>query len=119
MLVVDGLDEDRGVTTGPAAHSIAGLLPGDLPHGMRVIVAGRPNPPVPDDVPDWHPLRDRQVISMLVASPFAGDVRRLSRQELQRLLGGTDAEQGVQGFLTAARGGLSAAGLAELAGIRP
>src|SRR5262249_12634254 len=26
-LVVDGLDEDRGVTTGPDAHSIAGLLP--------------------------------------------------------------------------------------------
>ena len=58
MLVVDGLDEDRGVTTGPDAHSIAGLLPADPPAGMRVIVAGRPNPPVPDDVPDWHPLRD-------------------------------------------------------------
>ena len=27
ILVVDGLDEDRGVTTGPDAHSIAGLLP--------------------------------------------------------------------------------------------
>ena len=27
VLVVDGLDEDRGVTTGPHAHSIAGLLP--------------------------------------------------------------------------------------------
>ena len=27
VLVVDGLDEDRGVTTGPDAHSIAGLLP--------------------------------------------------------------------------------------------
>ena len=29
VLVVDGLDEDRGVTTGPDAHSIAGLLPAD------------------------------------------------------------------------------------------
>ena len=58
VLVVDGLDEDRGATTGPDAHSIAGLLPADPPHGMRVIVAGRPNPPIPDDVPDWHPLRD-------------------------------------------------------------
>jgi len=29
VLVVDGLDEDRGVTTGPDAHSIAGLLPVD------------------------------------------------------------------------------------------
>ena len=40
VLVVDGLDEDRGVTTGPDAHSIAGLLPADPPAGMRVIVAG-------------------------------------------------------------------------------
>jgi len=27
VLVVDGLDEDRSMTTGPDAHSIAGLLP--------------------------------------------------------------------------------------------
>ncbi|MEV4134176.1 hypothetical protein AB0J72_18640 [Dactylosporangium sp. NPDC049742] len=58
VLVVDGLDEDRGVTLGPDAHSIAALLPANPPAGMRIIVAGRPNPPVPDDVPDWHPLRD-------------------------------------------------------------
>ena len=40
ILVVDGLDEDRGVTTGPDAHSIAALLPNDPPAGMRVVVAG-------------------------------------------------------------------------------
>ena len=86
VLVVDGLDEDCGVTTGPDAHSIAGLLPADPPAGMRVIVAGRPNPPVPDDVPDWHPLRDPAIIRPLPDSPHARDVQRLSRQELQRLL---------------------------------
>ena len=69
VLVVDGLDEDRGVTTGPDAHSIAGLLPADPPAGMRVIVAGRPNPPVPDDVPDWHPLRDPAIIRPLPDFP--------------------------------------------------
>ena len=47
MLVVDGLDEDTGVTTGPHAHSVAGLLPADPPAGMRVIVAGRPTLPSP------------------------------------------------------------------------
>ena len=47
VLVVDGLDEDRGVTTGPHAHSIAALLPADPPGGMRVIVAGRPEPAHP------------------------------------------------------------------------
>ena len=47
ILVVDGLDEDRGVTTGPDARSIAALLPHDPPAGMRVVVAGRPGPADP------------------------------------------------------------------------
>src|SRR5207302_3693863 len=34
VLVVDGLDEERGVTTGPDAHSIAALLPARPPAGM-------------------------------------------------------------------------------------
>jgi hypothetical protein len=117
VLVVDGLDEDRGVTTGPDAHSIAGLLPADPPAGMRVIVAGRPNPPVPDDVPDWHPLRDPAIIRPLADSPHAHDVQRLARQELKRLLHGSPAEQDVLGLVAAARGGLSAWDLADLAGI--
>jgi hypothetical protein len=115
-LVVDGLDEDRGVTTGPDAHSIAGLLPADPPTGMRVIVAGRPNPPVPDDVPDWHPLRDPGIIRLLEDSPYARDVQRLGRQELKRLLRGNTAEQDLLGLLTAARGGLSGPDLEELTG---
>ena len=116
VLVVDGLDEDRSVTTGPHAHSIAGLLPGDLPAGMRVIVAGRPNPPIPDDVPDWHPLRDPAAIQLLADSAYAHDARRLGRQELQRLLRGSATDQDVLGLLVKARGGLSGPDLAELTG---
>jgi hypothetical protein len=117
VLVVDGLDEDRGVTTGPNAHSIAGLLPGEPSAGMRVIVAGRPNPPLPDDVPDWHPLRDPAVIRPLAASPHAGDVERLGRQELQQLLRDGGAGRDLVGLLTAARGGLSSPDLAGLTGV--
>ena len=40
VLLVDGLDEDRGVTSSPDAHSIAALLPAAPPAGVRVIVAG-------------------------------------------------------------------------------
>lgn len=117
VLVVDGLDEDRGVTAGPDAHSIAGLLPARPPHGMRVIVAGRPNPPVPDDVPDWHPLRDPGIIRPLPPSAYARDVKRLSSTELRRLLHGSQAGQDVLGLLAAARGGLSARDLRDLSGI--
>ena len=116
VLVVDGLDEDRGVTTGPQAHSIAALLPADPPAGMGVIVAGRPNPPIPDDVPDWHPLRDPGIIRPLHDSPYARDVERLARQELKRLLHGTKVERDLLGLLTAARGGLSGTDLEELTG---
>jgi hypothetical protein len=74
ILVLDGLDEDRGVTAGPHAHSIAGLLPASPPAGMRIIVAGRPNPPVPDDVPDWHPLRSPEIVRPLAGSEHVRDV---------------------------------------------
>ena len=116
ILVVDGLDEDRGTTVGPDAHSIAALLPGNPPEGMRIIVAGRPNPPVPDDVPDWHPLRDPGIIRLLGQSPYARDVERLGRSEIRRLHAGTPVERDLLGLITAARGGLSAVDLRELTG---
>jgi len=55
-LVVDGLDEDRGVTS-PLSYSIAGLLPVAPPGGLRIVVSSRPSPPIPADVPHNHPLR--------------------------------------------------------------
>ncbi|WP_211344341.1 hypothetical protein [Actinoplanes teichomyceticus] len=116
VLLVDGLDEDRGVTTGPHARSIAALLPGVAPAGMRVIVAGRPNPPVPDDVPDWHPLRQPGIIRPLADSPHARDLQRLGQTELKRLLTGSPIEHDLLGLLTAARGGLSGEDLCELTG---
>jgi tetratricopeptide (TPR) repeat protein len=117
VLVVDGLDEDRGVTTGRHAHSIAGLLPASPPAGMRVIVASRPSPRVPDDVPDEHPLHAGAIVRPLLASPHARDVQRLARQELQSLLHGSLAERDVLGLLATARGGLTARDPADLADI--
>jgi hypothetical protein len=117
VLVVDGLDEDQSVTTGRQARSIAGLLPAAPPAGMRVIVAGRPNPPVPDDVPDRHPLRDPAIIRPLAASASAGDVARLAQQELRDLFRGGGTGRDVLGLVTAARGGLSGPDLAALTGV--
>ncbi|WP_344445225.1 hypothetical protein, partial [Kitasatospora nipponensis] len=116
VLVIDGLDEDRGVTTGPDAHSIAALLPGRPPAGMRIIATGRPNPPVPDDVPDWHPLRDPGAIRLLSDSPHARDLQRLGQTELKRLLSSSPVERDLLGLLTAARGGLTGPDLRELTG---
>ena len=107
ILVVDGLDEDRGVTTGPDASSIAALLPHDPPAGMRVVVAGRPDPPIPHDVPGWHRLREPGIVRPLAPSAYAEDIKTLAQQELRRLLRGTPAQQDLLGLLTAARGGLS------------
>ncbi|MFE1986065.1 hypothetical protein [Streptomyces mirabilis] len=119
VLVVDGLDEDRGITTGADAHSIAALLPGRPPAGMRIVVAGRPNPPIPEDVPADHPLRAEGVARRLAASPHALVVRDTARRELRGLLEGGGLGQDLLGLLTAAAGGLSSADLTKLTASRP
>ncbi|MBW4721495.1 hypothetical protein [Saccharothrix obliqua] len=113
VLVVDGLDEDRGVDGSPDAHSIAALLPRG---GVPVIVAGRPDPDLPDDVPPEHPLRTSARVETLSASPKAGAVRDVMIRDLKRLLRGSQVQQDLLGFVTAAGGGLTAHDLAELTG---
>ncbi|MGW8357489.1 hypothetical protein [Streptomyces wedmorensis] len=115
VLLIDGLDEDRGVTTGPDAHSIASLLPADLP----VIVAGRPNPPLPADVPERHPLRDPGIVRTLPPSPKARAIRVEAERELKRLLEAGGLPYALLGLLTAAAGGLTADDLVELTGEIP
>jgi hypothetical protein len=56
------------------------------------------------------------IVRPLPESPYARDLEQLGRQELQRLLHGTDIEQDLLGLVTAARGGLSGADLEELTG---
>ncbi|MGW4227736.1 hypothetical protein ACWEF9_00355 [Streptomyces sp. NPDC004980] len=119
VLVVDGLDEDRGVTPGPDCHSIAALLPRVPPHGMRVVVAGRPHPPVPGDVPADHPLRTAEIDHWLPPSSHAEAVRWDAEQDLLRLLDGGGPGRELVGLTVAAGGGLSARDLAELTGSRP
>ncbi|REE96805.1 hypothetical protein [Thermomonospora umbrina] len=113
-LVVDGLDEDRGVRRGADAHSIAALLPGRPPDGVRVVVSGRPNPPVPADVPDWHPLRDPAIIRPLRPSDRAVAFRAAAERELSDLLDGGGLGRDLLGLLVTAGGGLSGRDLAEL-----
>jgi hypothetical protein len=115
-LVIDGLDEDSGAITGPNAHSIAALLPSRLPAGLRVIVSGRPRPPLPSDVPDDHPLRDPGTVRRLEPSPRAQVIRNEAIRELDRLLRGSPVQLDLLGLITAAGGGLSSADLAELSG---
>ncbi len=119
VLVVDGLDEDHGVTAGPDCHSIAALLPRTPPHGMRIIVAGRPHPPVPDDVPGDHPLHTTQINHWLRPSLHAQAARRDAEQDLLRLRDGGGLGWDLVGLTVAAGGGLSASDIAELTGSRP
>ncbi|GAA3303561.1 hypothetical protein Dvina_13580 [Dactylosporangium vinaceum] len=116
LLLVDGLDEDRGVTVGPDAHSIAAMLPPKPPLGLRVLVLGRPHPPVPDDVPDDHPLRSPANIRQLAIAPAAVVVRQDAERELTRLLAATTAERDLLGLLTVCGGGLTTSDLSELTG---
>ena len=119
VLVVDGIDEDRGVTSSPDAHSIAALLPAAPPAGVRVMVAGRPDPPVPADVPSRHPLRDKKIVRPLSVSPHAQMVRDDAERELGHLLDDRGLGRHLLGLVTVAGGGLSRDDLAELSGESP
>ncbi|MET7453142.1 hypothetical protein ABZT03_14835 [Streptomyces sp. NPDC005574] len=119
VLIVDGLDEDCGVLAGPGSHSIAALLPRSPRHGMRVMVAGRPHPPIPDDVPPAHPLRSAAIDRWLRPSPYAEAVRREAEDSLMRMLQAGGLARQLLGLVTAAGGGLTAADLALLADTRP
>jgi hypothetical protein len=101
-LAVDGLDEDRGVTPGPDSHSVAALLPRHLPENLKVVVTGRPNPELPFDVSDDHPLREPEVARQLEPSPAAQVVRAEMERELRHLLHGTSQERDQLGVLAAA-----------------
>ncbi|MEV0675121.1 hypothetical protein AB0I60_01220 [Actinosynnema sp. NPDC050436] len=116
LLVVDGLDEDRGYTTRHDAHSVAALLPATLPAGVRVVVAGRPDPPLPEDLGDRHPLRCAGVVRALAPSPHARASRGEVERDLKRLLAGTSLERDLLGLLVVSGGGLSADDLAGLTG---
>lgn len=122
VLVIDGLDQDRSRRLSGAAGeglpSIASLLPRRHVDGLRVIVSGRPDPEIPDDVPGDHPLRSCAV-RRLAPSPHARDIERLAREELRRLLSGGEAERDVLGLVTAAGGGLAGGDLEKLTGLPP
>ncbi|MDQ7909042.1 hypothetical protein RB614_31415 [Phytohabitans sp. ZYX-F-186] len=120
VLVLDGLDEDCGTRLGSRMPSIASCLPKRPPDGLRVIVAGRSDPPIPADVDDEHPLR-RCRVRHLEPSPYARRVAELAQCELDDVLGGEPERHGglgrdVIGLVAASGGGLDRQDLEELTG---
>ncbi|MEU4088749.1 hypothetical protein [Streptomyces aureus] len=118
VLVVDGLDEDRGSRPGSDLASVASLLPKLCGEALQVVVASRPNPRLPDDVPADHPLRRCRVRELSV-SGHATQIADLARGELQELLHGDQLNKDVLGLITACGGGLTLVELEELTGLEP
>ncbi len=111
LLVVDGLDEDL---LPPGSPSVASLLPISAGARSHVLVASRPHPELPDDVPARHPLR----VTPTLLSPFQGalELADLAKKEVNDLTHGADADLAadVLGLLTAAAGPLSVTDLVAL-----
>ncbi|MGW8847789.1 hypothetical protein ACWGNE_08405 [Streptomyces xiamenensis] len=114
VLVVDGIDEDAGVTARPGARSIAGLLPDRPPSNMRIIVAGRPNPPIPGDLGAGHPLRHGGIVRELTVSPHAKMAYEEAEHALRELIEDQGIGHEILGLLTAAGGGLTIQDLTHL-----
>ena len=113
VLLIDGLDEDTGTYPGSGLDSIASLLPKVPMPGMKVIVSGRTDPKLPEDVPAGHPLRSCRV-RRLANSPYATEVERTARLELRDLLATGGLRRDLVGLITASGGGLTMADLEEL-----
>ncbi|MEU4497742.1 hypothetical protein AB0F96_31005 [Streptomyces sp. NPDC023998] len=116
VLLVDGLDEDTGVESASSGYSIAALLPRVPPPGLRIVVAGRPNPPIPSDVLENHPLHSVYINHLLAPSPAAQALRKAAERDLHALLTGGGPGREVACLIAAANGGLSAQDLADLMG---
>ncbi|MFJ5208426.1 ATP-binding protein [Streptomyces nigra] len=114
ILLVDGLDEDRSADMAHHGNSIAALLPANPPHGMRIIVAGRPHPPIPRDVPPEHPLRTDEINRRLARSKYAAALRVEAENSLDELVEKGGLAYELLGLIAAAGGGLSALDLADL-----
>lgn len=117
LMVVDGLDEDGDARLG--GHSIAGYLPPSPPANLRIVVTGRSNPPVPDDVPAGHPLLEPANVHFLPAWSLAEPTREAATRELLGLLSDRPIGTGIVGLITASGGGLSAKDLAQMLHVLP
>lgn len=92
------------------------LLPTLVEGQAHVLVASRPYPELPVDVPDGHPLKLPSIRVDLTPFEGAEKLAELARQEIYSLTHGVDADTGVDvlGLLTAAAGPLSVRDLAFL-----
>ncbi len=117
LILVDGLDEDQGrySVNGIKKQSIIASLPELLPSNVRVIVSSRPNPPLPIDVPDTHPLQNRKFWHPLRKSEFAKAAEKVAREELKEIFG-REYGRKILAFMAASGGWLTARDLAELTG---
>lgn len=115
LLIVDGLDEDQSLTLGGCGPSVASLLPERPPPNVRVLVTSRPNPDLPEDVKDGHPLRHCQVLN-LTATAAARHIEYAAKHDLRQALSGDRLQIDLVGLLTAARGTLRVDDLRELTG---
>ena len=115
LLIIDGLDEDQG--TPPEKQSVAYSLPAEVPVNVRILVASRGNPPLPDEVPPGHPLRTIPQ-HLLTESPAAVAAKDRAIAELRVILRISDGKdrygRDILAFLAASGAALTAQDLSEL-----
>ena len=115
LLVVDGLDEDDHPTGSP---SVASLLPAMAGGRAHVLVASRPHPELPGDMPYGHPLAaaPRASLDAFTGATDQADQAKYELDQLTRKHGTTISSFNVSvlGTLTAAKGPLSVTDLATL-----
>ena len=104
LILLDGLDEYDGVSSGLQLRDWLPHRDNSLPHNAALLVASRKGANI--ELPDDHPLRHH--VKTLRPSMIAGKIREMAREELRQTLANPGAlEFPILGFLAAARVGLT------------
>jgi hypothetical protein len=116
VLLVDGLDADTGAYPGSPWPSIASVLPDVCLYELKVIVTGRLDSPLPDDLPQDHPLRGCPRFT-LSPSRHAAPVLATERELNLALTAHPDSlARRILGLIAASGGGLTLPDLEHLTG---
>ena len=109
VLVIDGLDEDSYYEDpdAPGAKSILSLLPRHLPEGVKLVMASRPNPRMPEDIV----CNASRVVVSLKPSPIAQE--KINQKDIETFFK-SDLAVDIGAFLAACGGSLTVDELRQL-----
>ena len=118
VFIIDGIDEDMSISR--EKRSIVSLLPRQSNDNLTIILAKRPNPPLPSEpfLGRTHPVRKSKVYA-LSRIKIVGELERRTFAELETIHSGGETKRSIASHLAVAGGYLTITDISALTGIEP